>query len=205
MKAAEVLKLLRIARNTLSIYVKEGRIKVNILPNGRYDYDDKSVYAFLNKNIPRKTVIYARVSTLKQKKDLENQIELLKNWCFQNGIILNEVYQDIASGIKLNREGLMTLIKEIINYRIKSLIISHKDRLSRIGFDMFKYLFQEFGTEIIVINELESVSTEQEIFQEIIALLHCYAMVMYSKRRKQFTKKKQEEFANEISLQVQVS
>jgi len=197
MKANEVLKLLRISRPTLSKYVKENIIKVKKLPNGYYDYDEESVYTLLNKDIPRKNVIYARVSTKKQKKSLENQIAIIKSYCFQNGIIINEVYQDIASGMKLNRKELMNLIKEIINHKIKMVILSHKDRLSRIGFDLFKDLFKEFGTEIIVINELESVSTEQEIFQEIISLLHCYAMSMYSKRRKIFIKKKIEEFQNE--------
>ena len=59
MKANEVMKVLRISRPTLSKYVKEGIIKVTVLPNGRYNYDRDSVYAFLNKDIQRKIVIYA--------------------------------------------------------------------------------------------------------------------------------------------------
>jgi len=94
----------------------------------------------------------------------------------------------------------VSLLRELINYKIEKIIISHKDRLSRIGFELFKDLFQEFGTEIVIINDLESVLTEQEIFQEISSLLHCYAMSMYSKRRKQFTQKKIKEFKNEINL-----
>ncbi len=202
MKAAEVLNLLRISRPTLTNYVKQGYLKVATLPNGRYDYNDKSVYRFMNKDIPRKNVIYARVSTRKQKKDLENQIQLLKHLCFQNGILINGIYEDIASGMNLDRKNLLPLIKEIINYKINSVIISHKDRLSHIGFKLFQHLFREFGTELVVINELESGSTEQEIFQEIISLLHCYAMSMYSRRRKDFVKKKKREFQDEISVQI---
>jgi predicted site-specific integrase-resolvase len=82
------------------------------------------------------------------------------------------------------------------------MVSSHKDRLSRIGFKLFQHLFREFGTELVVINELESGSTEQEIFQEIISLLHCYAMSMYSRRRKDFVKKKKREFQDEISVQI---
>jgi putative resolvase len=200
MKACEVLNLLRVSRPTLKNYVKQGIINVVKLPNGRYDYDEKTVYGFINKDIPRKNRLYARVSTRKQKNDLINQIQSLKGYCFQNGIIINGIYEDIASGMKLERENLLLLIKEIINYKINSVIISHKDRLSRIGFKLFKRLFNEFGTEIIVINDLESISTEQEIFREIILLLHCYAMSMYSKRRKEFVKKKKGEFQNEISV-----
>lgn len=60
MKANEVLKLLRITRPTLTKYVKEGLIKVEKLPNGRYEYDSESVYSFLNKDMKRKTYIYGR-------------------------------------------------------------------------------------------------------------------------------------------------
>lgn len=91
MKAKEVMNLLRISQVTLSNYVKEGTIQVTLLPNGRYKYDEKSVYNFLNKDLPRKTVAYARVSTKKQNKDLESQIQFIKNYCFQNGIILNAI------------------------------------------------------------------------------------------------------------------
>jgi len=199
-KAAEVLNLLRISRPTLTNYVKQGYLKVATLPNGRYDYDDKSVYQFMNKDIPRKNVIYARVSTRKQKKDLENQIPLLKHYCFQNGIVIKGIYEDIASGMNLDRKNLHPLIKEIINYKINLVIISHKDRINRIGFKLFQHSFREFGTELVVINELESVSTEQEVFQEIISLLHCYAMSMYSRRRKDFVKKKKREFQDEINI-----
>jgi len=80
MKAQKVLKLLQI--QTLTKYVKDGILEVEVLGNGRYNYVDESVYKFLNKDI--KTVIYARVST--QKNDLSNQVELLKTYCFSNGI-----------------------------------------------------------------------------------------------------------------------
>lgn len=185
MKAKEVLKLLRCSRPSLTKYLKQGKLKAKLLDNGYYDYEEKSVYDFLNKDINRKTVIYARVSTKKQKNDLKNQIELLKNFCFQNGYTINEVYSDIASGITFeNRIDLFKLIDEIINNKIEKIIITYKDRLSRIGFDFFKTLFNKFGCEIIVISEVGSNKLDrEEIFDEIISLLHCYSMKMYSKRK----------------------
>lgn len=88
------LHLLSVRRD--GSHVKNGVIKVTVLKNGRYDYDSDSVYAFLNKNIQRKTVIYARVSTPKQKKDLQNQVELLKNYAVMNGLQIGAIYQDSA-------------------------------------------------------------------------------------------------------------
>lgn len=185
MKAKEVLKLLRCSRPSLTKYLKQGKLKAKLLDNGYYDYEEKSVYDFLNKDISRKTVIYARVSTKKQKNDLKDQIELLKNFGFQNGYTINEIYSDIASGITFeNRIDLFKLIDEIINNKIEKLIITYKDRLSRIGFDFFETLFNKFGCEIIVISEVGSNKLDrEEIFEEIISLLHCYSMKMYSKRK----------------------
>lgn len=185
MKAKEVLKLLRCSRPSLTKYLKQGKLKAKLLDNGYYDYEEKSVYDFLNKDINRKTVIYARVSTKKQKNDLKNQIELLKNFCFQNGYTINEVYSDIASGIRFeNRIDLFKLIDEIINNKIEKIIITYKDRLSRTGFDFFKTLFNKFGCEISVISEVGSNKLDrEEIFEEIISLLQCYSMKMYSKRK----------------------
>ena len=185
MKAKEVLKLLRCSRPSLTKYLKQGKLKAKLLDNGYYDYEEKSVYDFLNKDISRKTVIYARVSTKKQKNDLKDQIELLKNFGFQNGYTINEIYSDIASSITFeNRIDLFKLIDEIINNKIEKLIITYKDRLSRIGFDFFETLFNKFGCEIIVISEVGSNKLDrEEIFEEIISLLHCYSMKMYSKRK----------------------
>ena len=78
---------------------KNGFISYNKLPNGYYDYSNDDVYKFLNKNIKREICIYTRVSTNKQKNDLENQLELLKQYCFTNGLQISSSYADIASGV----------------------------------------------------------------------------------------------------------
>ena len=185
MKAKEVLNLLRITRQTLTNYVKNGIIKVEILKNGRYDYDNQSVYSFLNKNIQRNTYIYARVSTNKQKKDLENQIEILKQFCFKNGYIISGVFSDIASGINFEkRNDFFKMLNDIIDNKVERIIITYKDRLSRIVFDLFSNLLKKYNCEIVVISEIGSEKLDsQEICQEIISLLHCYSMKLYSKRK----------------------
>jgi len=186
MKASEVMKILRITRPTLSKYVKEGIIKVTVLKNNRYDYNSESVYAFLNKDIQRKTVIYARVSTSKQKKDLENQIELLKNYAIMNGVQIGSIYKDIASGISFEkRKEFFEMFDGIISGQISTVLIAYKDRLSRVGFGLFKYLFAKFGCEIIVTSEVGSPKLDSaEIFEEIVSLLHCYSMKLYSARKR---------------------
>ena len=126
MKSGEVLRTLHIARQTLCQYVKDGKIKVTKLPNGQYDYDEASVYAFLNKDVVRKTCLYARVSTQKQKVDLNNQIDLLKQFCFMNGYQISGIYSDIASGISFENR------RNSFNCWMKSSKVGWNGWLSRI-------------------------------------------------------------------------
>lgn len=185
MTAKEVLRILQITRPTLTKYVKEGMLKVTVKGNGRYDYDADSVYKMLNKEIERKTYLYARVSTSKQKKDLENQVQLLKNFCFQNGYIIHGVYQDVASGISFDkRKQFFEMLDDILAGKVNRVIITYKDRISRVGFELFTYLFEKYGCEIIVISEIGSEKLDsQEIVEEIVSLLHCYSMKLYSNRK----------------------
>lgn len=187
MKSSDVLRVLDITRPTLTKYVKTGIIKVTTKPNGQYDYDEESVYAFLNKGVKRKNFIYARVSTPKQKQDLENQVDMLKQFSFSQGIQISGIYQDIASGISFEkRKQFFDMLDEIIAGHVQKVIISYKDRLSRVGFDLFSYLFAKYNCEIVVVSEVGSNKLDsEEIFEEIVSLLHCYSMKLYSKRKLQ--------------------
>jgi len=78
------------------------------------------------------------------------------------------------------------MLDEILNYRVEKVVITYKDRLSRVGFELFKNLFQRFGTEIVVISEVGNAKLDsEEVFEEIIFMLQCYSMKMYTKRRNQ--------------------
>lgn len=201
MLAQDVLRLLRIHRVTLHRWVESGLIRTTILPNKRYDYNDEDVYKMLNKDIKRKTVIYARVSTPKQKKDLENQIVMLKTWCVNSGLQINAVYQDIASGISFEkRKEFFQMLDEIIDHRIEKVVIAYKDRLSRVGFELFSHLFDKYGTEIVVISDVGNKKLDsEEIFEEIVSLLHSYSMKLYSQRH---TNRKKIEIESHDELEI---
>lgn len=185
MKCKQVLKLLQITRPTLSKYIKIGKIKGLMQPNGQYQYDDESVYKVLNKDLKRKSVIYCRVSTQKQKSSLQTQKKTLEAFCLTKGIQIDDIYQDIGSGLNFDRKGFQKLLNDIVNHKVAQVFVTYKDRLSRVSFDMFKNLFQNFNCEIIVLNDVDDNKIiEKEIFSEIISLIHCFAMKMYSSRRK---------------------
>ena len=181
MKANKVLKLLKITRPTLTSYVKSGKVKVKANINGFYDYDDESVYNLIGIS-NRDVAVYGRVSTLKQKNSLDQQINDIVSYANSNGYNITKIYKDVASGLHFDRKDFKSLVNDVINHKIKTVIISHKDRLTRISFDMWKELFNEFDCNIIVINDIED--DDKGIFADIISLLHCFAMKMCSKRRK---------------------
>ena len=201
MKCKQVLKLLQVTRPTLSHYVSSGKIKATMQPNKQYIYDDESVYKLLNKDLTRQSVIYCRVSTPKQKSSLQKQKEQLEAFCNAKGIVVSNVYQDIGSGLNFDRKGFQKLVDDIVNHKVAQVFITYKDRLSRISFDMFKNLFKNFNCEIVVMNDVDDCKMiEKEIFSEIISLVHCFAMKMYSSRRKTKMKNLEEELKLEDEI-----
>jgi predicted site-specific integrase-resolvase len=185
MTAKKAKKILQVSNPTLYKYVKEGYIKAIKKPNGYWDFDDDSIFKYLNKTKKRFIVLYARVSTSKQKKDLENQINKIEKFIHNNGDTIDYTYKDIASGISFEkRKDFFKLLDLVIQGKVSKVYISYKDRLSRVGFDLFKYLFSYYGCEIIVMNQAGNVKQDsQEVFEEIVSLLHCYAMRMHSQRK----------------------
>ena len=132
-------------------------------------------------------VIYARVSTTKQRKDLENQIDMFKQFYFPNGYEVSKVCSDIASWISFEkRKDFFKMLDDIISGKVERVVITYKDRLSRGGYELFYYLFKKYNCEIILMSEVVSIKLDsEEIFEEIISLLHCYSMKLYNKRKGQ--------------------
>ncbi|PUB94069.1 IS607 family transposase [Helicobacter pylori] len=183
MKSKEVLKILKISRVTLWKYVKSGKIRVKQEPNGYYIYNDSDVYSLAGIEDGRLNVVYARVSTQKQKQDLQNQIENCISFINAKGISVDSIYSDIKSGMSLDRKGFMELLNAVMAFKIKAVYISYKDRLARLSYELVEKLFSDYGTKIVVINQCESISLEQELFEDIMQTIHSFSMKMYSKRR----------------------
>lgn len=185
MKANQVMEILQISRSTLKRYREKGLIKAIKKTTGQFEFDDESVWLFRNKHEPRQTVLYGRVSTYKQKNDLANQMQELQDFAKSKGYHVDNYFSDIASGISFkNRKQFFKLIDLILAGKVERVIITHQDRLSRVGFELFEYLFKNYGTEIeTVSDELNPKTDEKELFEEIISLLHCFSMREYSHRR----------------------
>lgn len=184
MKAGKVLKILGISRITLMTYIKLNKLKVIKLHNGRYNYDDNSVWKLAGKK-KRKNFIYARVSTNKQKNDLQTQIKYIQKYCIKQNICIDKIYSEIASGIHFERPQFSDLLDEIFSGSVDNIIISHKDRLTRMSFMTLKAMFEKFNTNIIIVSSKCHKSNDSDIFEELISMMHYFSTKMYSNRRKQ--------------------
>ena len=127
--------------------------------------------------------IYARVSTPKQKTDLDNQIKFLRQYLVSKGLNPEYVYSDIASGMNEDRKGLNEMMSDIISGKISIVVISHKDRLTRFGFGYLKTIFSRYNTEIEIVNLEDEKSFQDELSEDLISIIHHFSMKFYGKRK----------------------
>ncbi len=121
---------------TLQRWDRDGILKANRTPTDRryYTYDQYLRFKGIQtENDIRDIVIYARVSTRNQKDDLKNQVEFLKQFCNSKGIIVNPCMEDFGSGLNYNRKKWNQLLEEVMENKIKTIVISSKDRFIRFG------------------------------------------------------------------------
>lgn len=185
----EIKQLFHISAVTLMNWKNTGKIQYKKLSDKKILYDidsiDKSVDNETQK-LNTKNVIYVRVSTSGQKEDLNNQIEVIKNYMLNNGIKPDNIYSDIASGMNENRKQFNNLLEQIFKREINTVYITFKDRLSRFGFNYFKQIFNYFGTNIVILDEQEETNKtyQQELMEDLLAIIHTYSMKLYTNRKK---------------------
>ena len=184
----EIKQQLQISGVTLMQWKNSGKIQYKKLSDKKilYDLDSLNITTENSNNLNTKNVIYARVSSSGQKDDLSNQIEIIKNYMLNNGIKVDNIYYDIASGMNENRKSFNELLEQIFKREIKNVYITFKDRLSRFGFNYFKSIFNYFGTNIIILDNQEETNKtyQQELTEDLIAIIHSYSMKLYVNRKK---------------------
>lgn len=132
----------------------------------------------------RKNIIYSRVSNTKQKEDLLRQTKLLQEYMISNGIKVDIIYEDIASGMNEDRKHFNSLIEDVMKYEIDTVYITYKDRLTRFGFSYFEKFFKKYDTKIEVLNTTKEEDFQTELTQDLISIIHHFSMKMYSNRKK---------------------
>ena len=199
-KPKDFAELLGMSVKTLQRWDRDGILKANRTPTDRryYTYDQYLQFKGIQtENDIRDTVIYARVSTRNQKDDLQNQVEFLKQFCNAKGIIVNQCVEDFGSGLNYNRKKWNRLLDEVMANKIKTIVISNKDRFIRFGYDWFEKFCEKFNTKIIIVNN-ETISPNEELVQDIISILHVFSCRLYGLRKYKNQIKEDEEIAKEL-------
>ena len=199
-KPKDFAELLGVSVKTLQRWDREGILKANRTPTDRRYYTYDQYLQFKGINIEpdkRKVVIYARVSTKNQRDDLQNQTAFLRQFCNARGMIVDQCMEDYGSGLDYNRRKWNGLLDEVMEHKVKTIVITHKDRFIRLGYDWFERFCMKFHTTILVVNN-EELSPQEELVQDIISILHVFSCRLYGLRKYKKQIEKDEEIAEEL-------
>jgi predicted site-specific integrase-resolvase len=130
---------------------------------------------------PSRVVAYCRVSSAAQKPDLINQRRVLEEFIIAKGLANVEFVEEIGGGLNFKRKKFLTLMDEIKRREIKILILAHRDRLTRFGYEWFEHFAKSCGCEVLVLNQ-ERLSPEQEMVQDLMTIVHCFSSRLYGLR-----------------------
>ncbi|MEE1078918.1 MAG: IS607 family transposase [Agathobacter sp.] len=184
-KPKEFAELLNVTVKTLQRWDREKTLVANRTPTNRryYTYDQYLQFKGIGRDTDsRKIVIYTRVSTRNQADDLENQVNFLQQYVNAKGLIADDIIRDYGSGLNYNRKKWNQLLEEVMENKIKMILVSHKDRFVRFGFDWFEKFCNKFNVEIVVVKN-EKLSPHEELVQDIVSILHVFSCRLYGLRK----------------------
>ncbi len=167
---------------TLQRWDREGKLKPSRTVGNRRLYTEEHLQAIRGETPkPRKIVAYLRVSSQAQKPDLRNQRQALEEFVVARGLIVTDWVEEIGGGLNFKRPKFLHLVDWIVAGQVSALILAHKDRLVRFGFDLLEHLCRAHRCELLVVN-LESLSPEQEMVQDLMTIIHCFSSRLYGLR-----------------------
>lgn len=162
-----------LSNNTLRKYADDGTIPSIRTPSGQRLFD---IDGWLHANRKAAIVCYCRVSSSKQRDDLERQVQRL-----HEAFPTAEIIRDIGSGLNFKRKGLKTLLERLLRGDKLQVVVAHRDRLARFGFDLIRFLVEKNGGELLVLDATLG-SAEAELTADLLAILHHFSCRMHGMR-----------------------
>jgi predicted site-specific integrase-resolvase len=121
------------------------------------------------------------VSSRQQATHLKNQREAMEHFCLSAGYRVDEWIMEYGSGMNFKRKKFKNLISRILTGEIECLIVAHKDRLLRFGYDLLSHICQLSRCEIIIANS-QSLSPQEELIDDLMAIIHTFSCRLYGLR-----------------------
>lgn len=187
-KVGEFAKLLNVTVKTLQNWDKQGTLKAYRTPTNQRFYTEEQLNQILNLSNPNQIekqglkIGYCRVSTHNQKSSLQNQEDYLRNYTNAKGVILDEVFTDIGSGINYNRKNFNKILELVEAREVSEIYVTYKDRFVRFGFDWFNTFCEKHDAKIIVLNQ-PSTSPEQELAEDLLNIVTVFSARNHELRR----------------------
>lgn len=176
-KIHEVAKKLGVTVKTLQRWDNSGVFKARRTPTNHRYYTDDDILKYQGLSLDKskcKTVAYVRVSSHGQNSDLKYQTEFIRNFVNARGKILDEVFEEVGSGLNYTRPKWNELLQAVMRGEIDKIYITYKDRFVRFGFDWFESLCNQYQTEIIVLNN-EITSPERELIEDLTSIINDFS------------------------------
>jgi predicted site-specific integrase-resolvase len=172
-------------QNTLRKMCDEQKIKCYKTPSGTRRFDKRYLEEMCNtlqrnQEQSRENFIYTRVSSKKQMDDLSRQINYVQSR--NPEYTTYRTLSDIGSGINFTRKGLQTILDTCLQGTIGEVVVAHRDRLSRFGFDLIKCFIIKAGGKLTVLDDDGNKSTEQELAEDLLSIIHIYSCKQMGKR-----------------------
>lgn len=195
-------KLIGVTVKTLQCWEREKRlIPIARTKTNRRVYTLSQIHTFIGLKQaggkePTRVVAYCRVSSAAQKPDLVNQRRILEEFIVAKGLANVEFVEEVGGGLNFKRKKFLMLMDEIRRREIRTLILAHRDRLTRFGFEWFEHFAKSCGCDVLVLNQ-ERLSPEQEMVQDLMTIVHCFSSRLYGLRN--YRKKLNELLKQEVS------
>ena len=179
----EFSRLINVSVKSLQRWDREGRLVPIRTPSNRRMYSQKQLETLIGERIgKRKTVLYCRVSSPSQRSDLLNQVKAMKTFANVSGYGVDEIVEEIGGGMNMKRNKLRKLISEVRQGKVETVVIGHKDRLTRFGFDLIEYMFELNGTNIVIANN-ETLFPQEEMVSDLMSIIDTFSCRLYGLRR----------------------
>lgn len=186
MKLSQYAKQVGISYRTAWNWYKSGKIK-------GYQVGDTIIITELeteSKPVVGETVIYARVSSAENRDNLNSQAERLQQYCAARGYQVTQVVKEIGSGVNDNRPKLLNLLS---NGNVGVIVVEHKDRLTRFGFNYIETLLNQAGRQIEIVNMRDNETTD--LVEDLVAIIYSFCVRLYGQGR---AKRKTERMTAEL-------
>jgi putative resolvase len=184
-------KLLRVSRAahelglhpfTVRKWIKQGKIQA-IRVGNEARVPRSEVERLVGRTDGRLIVLYGRVSGQGQRSDLDTQLARLQAWAQQERVGKQiVVLSDIGSGLSATRRQLQRLLGLVRADQVAEIVVTYPDRLTRFGQEYLQALFDSFGVTLTVLEPSEDKTAEQELTDDLLALLASFSGRLYGMR-----------------------